>query len=96
MVRANNAIRLREIRDRVVADNGTFENVHNVSVSTIARGLAKQHVMMKQLYTVPFERNSERVRELRYQYIQVRCPYTTVQVSMKTKWYITRRFYVSW
>ncbi len=26
---------------------------------------------MKQLYKVPFERNSERVKELRYQYVQV-------------------------
>lgn len=89
MVIANNAIKLREIRDRVLADNATFANVHNVSVTTIARVLTKHQVSMKQLYTVPFERNSERVKELRYQYVQVRCLYTTVQLLIKTKWHST-------
>lgn len=73
MVIGNNAIKLREIRDRVLADNITFGNVNTVSTTTIARVLEKHKIRMKQLYTVPFERNGERVKELRYQYVQVRC-----------------------
>lgn len=72
MVVVNNAIKLREIQDRVLADNDIFENVNSVSTTTIARVLKKHQVTMKQLYTVPFERNSERVKEQRYQYVQVR------------------------
>ncbi|XDV13831.1 hypothetical protein PO909_002157 [Leuciscus waleckii] len=41
-----------------------------VSTATIARVLEKHKIRMKQLYTVPFERNSERVKELWYQYVQ--------------------------
>ena len=72
IVVVNNAIKLREIQDRVLADNDIFENVNSVSTTTIARVLKKHQVTMKQLYTVPFERNSERVKEQRYQYVQVR------------------------
>ncbi len=73
MVIANNAIKLRGIQDRVLADNITFANVNMVSTMTIARVLEKHKIRMKQLYTVPFERNSERVKELWYQYVQVKC-----------------------
>lgn len=72
MVRANNAIRLREIQSAVIEDNGIFHNIGSVSLSTIDRVLNKNEMSMKQLYRVPFERNSERVKELRYQYVQVR------------------------
>lgn len=57
MVVVNNAIKLQEIQDRVLADNDIFENVNSVSTTTIARVLQKHQVTMKQLYTVPFERN---------------------------------------
>ncbi|KAI7799111.1 hypothetical protein IRJ41_018416, partial [Triplophysa rosa] len=52
VVTANNAIKLREIRDRVLADNITFGNMNMDEA------------------TVPFERNFERVKELRCQYVQ--------------------------
>lgn len=71
MVVANNAIKLHELQTRIVEDNDMFENVDSISLTTIARTLSKHRVRMKQLYTVPFERNSERVKELRQQYIQV-------------------------
>ncbi|KAM8747389.1 uncharacterized protein AB9X84_015425 [Acanthopagrus schlegelii] len=70
MVVANNAIKLHELQTRIVEDNDMFENVDSISLTTIARTLSKHRVRMKQLYTVPFERNSERVKELRQQYIQ--------------------------
>lgn len=60
MVVANNAIKLHEIKTRIVEDHEIFHNT-----------LSKHRVRMKQLYTVPFERNSERVKELRRQYVQV-------------------------
>ncbi len=71
MVVANNAITLRQIRDAVLQDNAIFQNVNSISISTIDRTLKKHQMTMKQLYRVPFERNSDRVKELRYQYVQV-------------------------
>ena len=72
MVIANNSIRLREICANIIADIGVFANIENVGTTKIARVLKKHQIRMKQLYTVPFERNSERIKELRYQYVQVR------------------------
>ncbi|XP_076744850.1 uncharacterized protein LOC143420546 [Maylandia zebra] len=70
MVRENNCIRLREIRDKVIADNVNFENIDAVSVSTIDRVLRRQQMRMKQVYRVPFERNSARHIGQRYEYVQ--------------------------
>lgn len=78
MVVANNAIRLREIRAAVIADQGTFRNINNVSLTTIDRVLRRNHVAMKQLYRVPFQRNSEVVKEARCQYVEVRIHCYTV------------------
>lgn len=71
MVLANNAIRLREIQTNILNDHTVFNNVHQVSLSTLGRILKKHHIQMKQLYRVPFERNSERVKDLRHEYAEV-------------------------
>ncbi len=71
MVRENNLIRLREIRDKVNADNVNFESIDDVSLATIDRVLRRQKMRMKQVYRVPFERNSARHKDLRYEYVQV-------------------------
>ncbi len=71
MVIANNSIRLREIQQRIIEDDTTFQNIHNVSISVLGRVLARNRIRMKQIYRVPFERNSERVKQLRYDYVQV-------------------------
>lgn len=52
-------------------DHEIFDNIDSISLTTIMGTLSKHRVWMKQLYTVPFERNSERVKELRQQYVQV-------------------------
>jgi len=65
MVIANNAIRLREIQSAVTEDDNIFGNIESVSVSTIDRLLRRNEIRMKQLYNVPFERNSDRVKEIR-------------------------------
>ncbi|XP_044038655.1 uncharacterized protein LOC122869562 [Siniperca chuatsi] len=70
MVMANKAITLREIRAAILQDNAIFQNVNSISISTIDRILKKHEMTMKQIYRVPFERNSDRVKELRYQYAQ--------------------------
>ncbi|XP_032363963.1 uncharacterized protein LOC116677839, partial [Etheostoma spectabile] len=70
MVVANNAIKLHEIQARIVEDHEIFDNIDSISLTTITRTLSKHRVRMKQLYAVPFERNSERVKELRRQYVQ--------------------------
>lgn len=72
MVLANNCIRLREIQANVINNDTIFNNIHEVSLSTLARILKKNQVHMKQLYKVPFDRNSERVKHLRNVYVEVR------------------------
>ncbi len=71
MVIANNSIRLREIQQRIIEDDTTFQNIYNVSISVLGRVLARNRIRMKQIYRVPFERNSESVKQLRYDYVQV-------------------------
>lgn len=71
MVQENNAIRLRELQQRIIADRMVFNNINRVSISTISRILQKHNFRMKQLYRVPFERNSVRVKDLRHDYVQV-------------------------
>ncbi len=80
MVRANNAIRLREIQSAIIEDNNVFQNIQSVSISTIERVLKRHHMSMKQLYRVSFERNDDGVKELQYQYIQVKylCTYSNI------------------
>ncbi|KAL7871364.1 hypothetical protein SRHO_G00063470 [Serrasalmus rhombeus] len=63
---ANNAIRLGEIQSAIIDNHDIFENIQSVSISTIDR----VQMRMKQLYRVPFERNGDRVKELRYQCVQ--------------------------
>ncbi|XP_034144432.1 uncharacterized protein LOC114829605 [Esox lucius] len=70
LVVANNAITLRQLRERILEDQAIFHNVHSVSTTTLARVLREHHVSMKQLYKVPFERNSVAVKNLRYDYVQ--------------------------
>ncbi|XP_071348704.1 uncharacterized protein [Trachinotus anak] len=70
MVIANSEIKLKEIRANILQDNLVFENIRAISLTSISRTLAKHRVLMKQLYKVPFERNSVRIKELRHQYVQ--------------------------
>ncbi|XP_044038030.1 uncharacterized protein LOC122869274 [Siniperca chuatsi] len=70
MVIADNEIKLKDIQSRVVEDNLVFGNIAAISTTSISRTLAKHRVRMKQLYKVPFERNSERIKELCHQYVQ--------------------------
>jgi hypothetical protein len=71
MVIANNAICLREIQTQIVEDLVVFQGIDSVNISTIDRIVQKNHIRTKQLYCVPFERNSNRVKEQRFQYVQV-------------------------
>ena len=71
MVLENNAITLRQIQRKIIENNEIFQNIDRVSLSTLDRVLRRNNLRMKQVYRVPFERNSERVKELRYNYVQV-------------------------
>ncbi|CAM4514030.1 unnamed protein product [Leuciscus chuanchicus] len=64
LVRADNAIRLHQLRQKILADRQVFNNINHVSIITIRRILGKHNITMKQLYRVPFERNSVRVKGL--------------------------------
>ncbi len=70
MVHENNAIKLREIQQKII-DHVNFEGINSVSLSTVDRVLKRNTLRMKQLYRVPFDRNSDRVKEQRFQYVQV-------------------------
>lgn len=63
-----NTIRLR--KTRMIEDNVTFEGIITVSLSTIDHVLKRNRVRMKQVFRAPFA--TERVKELRYQYVLVR------------------------
>ncbi|KAL1268387.1 hypothetical protein QQF64_033750 [Cirrhinus molitorella] len=73
MVIANNVIRLREIQRRVIEDDHHFRGINAISLSTIDRILRKNQFRMKQVYRVPFERNSDRVKNQRVEYVQSLC-----------------------
>ncbi|XP_063324685.1 uncharacterized protein LOC134634684 [Pelmatolapia mariae] len=70
MVIANNVIRLQEIQRRVIEDDHLFRGINAISLSTIDRILRKNQFRMKQAYRVPFERNSDRVKNQRVEYVQ--------------------------
>ncbi|KAI2665826.1 Insertion element IS630 uncharacterized 39 kDa protein [Labeo rohita] len=72
LVRADNAIRLHQLRQKKLADRQVFNNINHVSITTIRRILGKHSITMKQLqsYRVPFERNSDRVKGLRAEYVR--------------------------
>lgn len=55
----------------MIADQGMFRNINNVSVTTIDRILRGNHMSMVQLYTVTFQRNYDVVKEARCQYVEV-------------------------
>ncbi|KAL1249194.1 hypothetical protein QQF64_020199 [Cirrhinus molitorella] len=63
MVRVRNDIRLAEIRHHILDNDDVFRNVEAISLSTIARVLKINQVSLKQLYHVPFERNTDRVKQ---------------------------------
>ncbi|KAL7374465.1 hypothetical protein ABVT39_013502 [Epinephelus coioides] len=71
MVLENNAITLKQIQRKVIEDQVVFQTINSVSLSTLDRVLRHNAVRMKQVYRVPFERNSARVKELRHDYVQV-------------------------
>ncbi|KAL4003969.1 receptor-type tyrosine-protein phosphatase U [Sarotherodon galilaeus] len=70
LVRADNAIRLHQLRKTILADRQVFNNINHVSITTIRRILGKHSITMKQLYRVPFERNSDRVKGLPAEYVR--------------------------
>ncbi len=80
MVIADNEVKSKDIQSRVVENNLVLGNIAAISITSISRTLAKHRVRMKQLYKVPFERNSERIKELRRQYVQVRLCNTVITV----------------
>lgn len=71
MVCENNTIKLREIQLRIIEDNVHFEGIDRVSLSTVDHVLKRNRPCMQQLYRVPFERNSDRVEEQRFQYLYI-------------------------
>ena len=78
MVLANNAITLKQLQANIVNNHAIFNDIHQVSTSTLARILKKKHIQMKQIYRVPFERNSERVKRLRHDYAEVCIHFSSV------------------
>ena len=71
MVREDNAIKLREIQQKIIGDHAKFEGINSVSLTTVDRVLKLNRLRTKQLYRVLFDRNSDRVKEQRFQYVQV-------------------------
>ena len=55
----------------MIENNEIFQNVDRVSLSKLDRILLRSNLRIKQVDREPFERNSERVKELQYNYVQV-------------------------
>ncbi|RXN14312.1 interleukin-1 receptor accessory -like 1-A isoform X3 [Labeo rohita] len=51
-------------------DINSKEQEQRFNLKVKGRVLARNRIRMKQIYRVPFERNSERVKQLRYDYVQ--------------------------
>lgn len=83
MVRQNNSVKLCEIQQKIIDDHVNFEGITSISISTIDRVLKRNRMRMKQLYRVPFERNSERVKEQRFHYVQVGVQYCCLLYSIR-------------
>ena len=71
MVRENNSLTLKQIQTRILADNTIFNDLHTISISTIHRILQRNLMTMKQVYRVPFQRNTDRTKALRREYVLV-------------------------
>ncbi|KAL7405755.1 hypothetical protein ABVT39_006678, partial [Epinephelus coioides] len=70
MVLANNVITPQQIRDAIIADQHIFQNIATVSLSTVDHVLQRNSMRMKQVYRVPFERNTARIKEISHDYVQ--------------------------
>ncbi|XP_054592207.1 uncharacterized protein [Nothobranchius furzeri] len=81
MVRENNTLTLKQIQTRVLADNTIFNDLHTISISTIHRILHRNLLTMKQVYRVPFQRNTNRVKALRREYVLQIQDYDTANES---------------
>ncbi len=71
MVIVNNSIRLREIQTQLVEDQVVFQGIDSISISTIDRIIQRNQIRTKQLYRAPYKINANRVKEQRFQYVQV-------------------------
>lgn len=69
MVLANNAITLKQLQANIVNNHAIFNTGTHPK---------KKHIQMKQIYRVPFERNSERVKRLRHDYAVVCIHFSSV------------------
>ncbi|XP_078023635.1 uncharacterized protein LOC117260022 [Epinephelus lanceolatus] len=72
MVRENNAVTLRQIKQKILADNAAFNMIQNVSLSTLDCVLKRNSLAMKQVSRVPFKRNTDHVKELRRDFVLVK------------------------
>ena len=71
LVRDRNDIRLTEIYQHILDNDDMFNNVEAISLPTIAPMLKRHQVSLKQLYRVPLERDADRMKQLRTEYVQV-------------------------
>ena len=69
MVLANNALMIKQIKSAIIDDQAMFQNTDTVSLATVDRILRRNELRMKQVYRVPFEGNSDRVKQLRHDYM---------------------------
>lgn len=76
-----NEIWLQEIQSLFIQDNTIFNKIQLVSPSTLARILKWNQITIKQLYEVPFERNSKKERA---QMSICGCKYKTDSITLHT------------
>jgi len=68
------------IQSPIARDNSTFSNIWPVSRSTSAPHVLHGNQMhLEQLYRGPFKQTSERIKNLRHEYVNVSTGWTTLQ-----------------
>src|SRR4029434_2834156 len=65
MVLANNALTIKQIKSAIIDCQAMFHNIATVSIATVDRVLRWNELRMKQVYRVPFERNSVTIKQIK-------------------------------
>src|SRR4029434_6844570 len=66
------SVKLRkQIQSATIDDQDIFLNINTVSLARVDHVLRRNTLRMKQVYRVPFNRNSDKVKQLCYDYVQV-------------------------
>src|SRR4029434_4897684 len=84
------SVKLRkQIQSATIDDQDIFLNINTVSLATMDCVLRRNTLRMKQVYRVPFDRNSDRVKQLCYGFVQVSNTFPHLTASYQQHCHLT-------